>query len=393
MVDTTPSVMSALVIDCRSDTVTKPNKEMRQAMYDSVDEGVGDDVFGDDELVLDLEARLAMMFGKEKAVFVPSGTMANLIAVSVHCEKRGSEYICGSASHITLYEQGSGATIGGAHPRQIPNEQDGTMNIEHILDSIRVEDDHFPTTRVVCLEQTNNKCGGRVLKQSYVDEVCDKVKAATKKGEGDADGGDEDNRVKIHMDGARIWNACIKNKVSLKDAVAKCDSVSVCLSKAVGAPIGSVILGTEAFIRKCKRLRKALGGGMRQVGVLAAAADVGVDAWEQNVTKSNRLALLFAKGVEKIENIKVCGPVESNLVILSFQRLKKDVTIHDIVAWLKKEYGVLVTAFGAPYPFNDPNSVRVAFHYQITEDEIDFAVSSFKVAAWEQTESKKSEGN
>ena len=383
MVDTTPSMMSSLVIDCRSDTVTKPNKEMRQAMYNSVDEGVGDDVFGDDELVLDLEARLAMMFGKEKAVFVPSGTMANLIAVSVHCEKRGSEYICGSASHITLYEQGSGATIGGAHPRQIPNEQDGTMNVEHILDAIRIEDDHFPTTRVVCLEQTHNKCGGRVLKQSYVDEVCEKVKAVTKMED------DDEKRVQIHMDGARIWNACIKNKVSLKDAVAKCDSVSVCLSKAVGAPIGSVILGTESFIRKCKRLRKALGGGMRQVGVLAAAADVGIDAWEQNVSKSNRLALLFANSVENIENIKVCGPVESNLVILSFQHLKKDVTIHDIVAWLKMKYGVLVTVFGAPYPFNDPNSVRVAFHYQITDDEVDFVVSSFKVTAWEQTESQK----
>ena len=363
-------MMAAFVIDCRSDTVTKPSKQMREAMMECE---VGDDVFGDDETVLHLQSKLATMFGKENAVFVPSGTMANLIAVSVHCETRGSEYICGSASHITLYEQGSGATIGGAHPRQIQNEIDGTMKIEAILDAIRVDDDHMPTTRLVCLEQTHNNCGGRVLLQSYVDEVCDRVKEATS------------GEVKIHMDGARIWNACVKNEVSLIDAARKCDSVSVCLSKAVGAPVGSVILGTKEFVRKCKRLRKALGGGMRQVGVLAAAAEVGVDKWEQNVTKSNLLAALFAKGMKSIDKVTV-GSVESNLVIVSFQNLKKGVSIHDVVEWLKKKYGVLVTVFGAPYPYSKPNSVRVCFHYQISEDEVEFVISALKVASWDNCE-------
>jgi threonine aldolase len=381
IIDSTPSIMSSLTIDLRSDTVTKPTKEMLRQISDleNVELLQGDDVFQDRSLMTEMELKLAEMFGKERCLFVPSGTMANLIAISTHCSERGSEFICGAASHVCLYEQGSCSTLGGAHSRQIPNENDGTMKIEHILDSIRQDDYHFPKTKVVCLEQTHNKCGGKVLKQTYVDEVCDKVKLKT------------NNEVMIHMDGARIWNACVKNKTSLKDAVKKCDSVSVCLSKAVGAPIGSVILGTDEFIQKCRRLRKALGGGMRQVGILAACANVGINQWEQNVTKSNRLASLFGKQAELIENVKISS-VESNLVILSFQNLKKDVSINDIVDWLKKKYGVLVTVFGAPFPFNDPNSIRVAFHYQISEDEVEFAVSSIKVAAWENTISSNKSG-
>jgi len=227
---------------------------MRRAMAEAA---VGDDVFGDDPTVKQLELEMAAIFGKEASVFVPSGTMGNLVAVGVHCEVRGSEFICGNLSHVHIYEQGGLATLMGAHPRAIANKNDGTMDLDEVRGAVRVDDQHFPTTRVLCIEQTHNKCGGRVLPLEYVDKCGEFAREVG---------------IKLHIDGARIWNAAAALGVSPGRCVAAADSVSVCLSKGLGAPVGSVIVGTHEFIAKCRRLRKACGGTMRQAGVLAAAA-------------------------------------------------------------------------------------------------------------------------
>ena len=194
--------------------------------------------------------------GKEAGLYIPSGTMSNLIAVCVWCEVRGSEFIVGSQSHIHLYEQGGVSSLGGVHPRTIPNQPDGTLSIDDMLHCIRADDIHFATMKLVALETTQNKQGGLVLSQEYIAAVGELCK---------------EHGLALHIDGARICNAAAYLGVSLSDLAAPADSVSVCLSKGLGAPVGSVLVGPHAFIAKARRLRKALGGGMRQAGVLAAA--------------------------------------------------------------------------------------------------------------------------
>ena len=332
--------------DLRSDTVTRPTQKMRDAMARAE---VGDDVFGDDPTVQRLEETMARVFGKEAAVFVPSGTMGNLVAVGVHCEVRGSEYICGDLSHIVQYEQGGLATLMGAHPRQLPTDADGTIDVAKIEGAIRADDQHFPRTTVVCLENTHNKKGGRVLPLAYVDQVgslCAK------------------HSLKLHIDGARIWNAAAKLGVSPARCVAAADSASVCLSKGLGAPVGSVIVGAEAFIQKCRRLRKACGGGMRQAGTLAAAALVAYDEIWPNIARDHETAASLARAIDAQEHYDVRIEPETNIFFVDLNvRAYPELNAKDVVQALRERDIVAIPWVG--------DSLRVVTHH-----DVDFAAAT-----------------
>jgi threonine aldolase len=273
------------ILDFRSDTVTKPTPEMRDAMAKAE---VGDDVYGEDPSVNRLQELSAEMTGKEAGLFIPSGTMGNLSAVLAHCQ-RGDEVIMGTLAHLFLYEAGSIAAVGGVQPHTIPNQDDATLKLEEIERAIRPKDAHFPQTKLITIENTQNKCGGQSISADYTDQVGELAK---------------EHDLKLHIDGARIFNAAADQRVSAKDLVAAADSVTFCLSKGLGAPVGSVLCGSKEFIVKAHRMRKQLGGGMRQAGIIAAA---GIYALENNVerlyedhARASRLAELV-KGIDGID--------------------------------------------------------------------------------------------
>jgi len=242
------------VVDLRSDTVTQPSRPMLEAVLHA---RTGDDVMGEDPTVLELESYVANLFGKKAGLFVPSGTMSNLVALLSHCHGRASEIIVGANSHICLWEGGNVANLGGIHSKQlVEDERTARLNEDDIRDAYRTDqDDHWPETRVLCLENTHNMGGGVALPVEYIDsmgQLCNELSIA------------------LHIDGARIMNAAVTLGISAKELCAAADSVSVCLSKSLGAPLGSVLVGDTEFIRLAKRARKRCGGGMRQAGVVAS---------------------------------------------------------------------------------------------------------------------------
>jgi len=243
-------------VDLRSDTVTLPTPAMRQAMFEAE---LGDDVYGEDPTINRLEALAAERMGKEAGLFVASGTMANLVSLLAHCQ-RGDEIILGRVAHIFLFEAGSSAAVGGIHPHIIPNQPDGTLKLSEIRAAVRPGgNEHYPRSRLICLENTHNRCGGAVLTPAYMHEV------RTLAGQYD---------LAIHLDGARVFNAAVALDVPPSDLVRDADSVSFCLTKGLAAPVGSLVCGSAEFIDRARRQRKVLGGGMRQGGVLAAAGIV-----------------------------------------------------------------------------------------------------------------------
>lgn len=251
--------MKAPVSDFRSDTVTIPSPEMRAEMAFAP---LGDDVYGEDPTINLLQTEVASLCGKEAGLFVSSGTQGNLICAMVHCETRGSELICGDQSHMYIYEQGGVATLAGIHSWVLKNQPDGTLPLDEIALAMRPADDvHYPKTRLICLENTQNRCGGRILTLSYMQQVAAFAREKSK---------EKGTNVKVHLDGARLWNASIATGVPIKDYMACVDSATVCFSKGLACPVGSVIVGTKEFVEKACRWRKALGGGMRQAGTLAA---------------------------------------------------------------------------------------------------------------------------
>eukprot|EP00930_Biecheleria_cincta_P068837 TRINITY_DN56664_c0_g1_i1.p1 TRINITY_DN56664_c0_g1~~TRINITY_DN56664_c0_g1_i1.p1 ORF type:complete len:446 (-),score=92.11 TRINITY_DN56664_c0_g1_i1:24-1361(-) len=251
-------------VDMRSDTVTQPTEPMRQAMATAV---VGDDVFGDDPTVQALERRVADLFSKEAALFVTSGTMGNLIACGVHCSGRGQEVICGKDSHTFFYEQGGASSLMGVVFNTLPNQPDGTIDLDEVRKAIKPDDPHFAEAKLLILENTHNRMGGKVLSVDYMNKASALCKELG---------------LKLHIDGARLWHAATALDCKPVDLVRMADTVTVCLSKGLGAPVGSVLAGPADFIRSARRLRKALGGGMRQAGVLAAA---GLFAIDYNITR------------------------------------------------------------------------------------------------------------
>ena len=273
-------------IDLRSDTVTQPSDEMRALMAAAE---VGDDVYADDPSVNRLQEYAADLFGYEAGLFAPSGTQTNLIALMTHCG-RGDEYLVGQEAHTYKYEGGGAAVLGSIQPQPIANQPDGSIALSDIEAYIKPDDMHFARTRLLALENT---IGGRVLGQDY-------VAAATALAHGKG--------LATHLDGARICNAAVKQGISLRAAVAGFDTVSVCLSKGLGAPVGSVLLGPKAFIEQGKRWRKMLGGGMRQAGIIAAAGQYALENNVQRLADDHDNAAELARGLSGIEQLKVGTP-------------------------------------------------------------------------------------
>jgi threonine aldolase len=272
------------LIDLRSDTVTHPTPAMRAAMAKAE---VGDDVYGDDPTINRLQELAAEKTGLEAGLFVPSGTMANLVALLTHCE-RGSEAIVGNRSHIYLDEAGGMAALGGIMAGVVRNQPDGTLRLEDIRTAIREDDVHCPRTRLVCLENTQNICGGVPLSREYMRQVVDLA---------------HNQGLKLHLDGARLFNAAVAQNISAKDLIAGVDSVMFCLSKGLCAPVGSVLCGSKEFIAEALRQRKQVGGGMRQAGVLAAAGIIALDSMVDRLEEDHRNARKLADGLREIPGI------------------------------------------------------------------------------------------
>ncbi|KAK9087433.1 hypothetical protein Syun_029827 [Stephania yunnanensis] len=348
--------MVTRTVDLRSDTVTKPSEAMRAAM---VNADVDDDVLGADPTAVRFEEEMARTMGKEAALFVPSGTMGNLISVLVHCDVRGSEVILGENSHINIYENGGISTVGGVHSRTVKNNEDGTMDIGLIEAAIRHPEGelYYPTTRLICLENTHANCGGRCISVEYTDEVGELAKK---------------HGLKLHIDGARIFNASIALGVPVHRLVQAADSVSVCLSKGLGAPVGSVIVGSKTFIAKAKRLRKTLGGGMRQIGILCAAALVGLHENVSKLESDHRKAKTFADGLSQIKGLRVdSSTVETNLVFFDILK-SSNIVVYELCKVLE-ENGILVMPVSS-------SSIRIVLHHQISESDVHYTLSSIQQA-------------
>uniref|UniRef100_A0A8C8DP37 Threonine aldolase 1 n=1 Tax=Oryzias sinensis TaxID=183150 RepID=A0A8C8DP37_9TELE len=277
----------ARVVDLRSDTVTKPGPAMRQAMAEAE---VGDDVMGEDPTVNDLQQIAADLFGMEAAIFVPSGTMSNLIAVMVHCRERGDEMIVGDLSHLHIYEQGGSAQLAGVHSTTVTTLPDGTFDLKQLEAKIRhgYPDPHYPRSRLICVENTHNIQGGRVLPLPFLQEV----RALA-----------DQYGVSLHMDGARLMNAAVAQEVPPSAILQHTHTVSVCLSKGLGSPVGTVLAGPRDFISKALRCRKALGGGMRQAGILAAAGKFSLENMIGRLVEDHRNAKTFALGEHRPPNV------------------------------------------------------------------------------------------
>jgi threonine aldolase len=285
------------LIDLRSDTITHPTLEMRKAMFEAE---VGDDVYGEDPTVNRLEAMAAKMMGKEAAVFTTSGTQSNLVAVLTHTH-HGDEVILGDEAHILWYEVGGGAALGGVILRSVPNDSDGRLSLDDIDRTIRGKDVHYPETTLLCLENTHNRCGGTVLTAEYTDEVCD---LAHKRG------------LKVYLDGARIFNAAVALGLPAIRLAQNVDSVALCLSKGLSAPVGSLLCGTKEFVQRARKFRKMLGGGMRQAGVIAAAGIVALETMVDRLAEDHANARRLAQGLASIEGIVLAQEdIPTNIVM------------------------------------------------------------------------------
>ncbi len=336
------------VIDLRSDTVTQPTPAMREAMARAE---VGDDVFGEDPTVNRLEAVAAERMGKEAALFVASGTMGNLVALLAHCG-RGDEVILGDLSHTFLFEQGGMAALGGITPWPVPNQPDGTLRLEDIERAIREDNIHFPRTRLVCLENTHNMCNGTPLTAEYTAQV---ARLAHARG------------LRVHLDGARIFNAAAALGVDVRELVREVDSVMFCLSKGLCAPVGSLVCGSAEFIAGARRARKVLGGGMRQAGVLAAAGLVALEQMAGRVGEDNARARRLAEGLAGIPGVEV-APTATNILYFWLEGVDK--TPEAVVEGLAQR-GVLLLG-------RELGRFRAVTHYWIGDEDIERTIQAVR---------------
>mmetsp|Transcript_39581 Transcript_39581/g.65304 ORF Transcript_39581/g.65304 Transcript_39581/m.65304 type:complete len:374 (-) Transcript_39581:278-1399(-) len=334
--------------DFRSDTVTAPSAAMRQCIQQAA---VGDDVFGDDPTVKHLEAYAAELLGKNAAMFVPSGTMSNLIAVGTHCQ-RSTEVILGHDAHIFRYEGGGASAFMGVSFCTLPNQPDGTISIQDIEKNIRPDDPHCPRTSLICLEDTHNLCGGVPLPPSFPLKVA---------------GLCQTKGLKLHLDGARLANAAIALHIDMKTLCQPYDSVSLCLSKGLGAPVGSILAGEEDFIQKARYLRKALGGGMRQSGMLAAgglyALQNNFERLEQDHSNAKRLATEISTlpGVSLLPET-----VKTNIVYFDISSMSAGMFVSKM-----KQQGILIGGYGT-------SKVRAVTSLQVNEDDVQAFISTTK---------------
>ncbi len=337
------------IIDLRSDTVTQPTPAMRRAIADAE---VGDDVFGEDPTVNRLEKMAAELLNKEAGLFVASGTMANIACQLTHCG-RGDEVILGDQSHAFFYEQGGSAVLGGIHPRTVPNQSDGTLAFHDIEAAIRTDNIHFPRTKLIALENTHNRCNGNPLDVDYMNSV---AKIAQHHG------------LKIHVDGARLFNAAIALGVKAQDLVAEADSASICLSKGLAAPAGSVVCGTHEFIHEARRARKVLGGGMRQAGVLAAAGIVALSEMIERLSDDHANARSLAEGLANIKGLSIDPDnVKTNIVFVDI--VQSGMSAQIMAEKLGQEGVRLLPA--------EPNKLRAVTNYHITPEDIGYALKVF----------------
>ncbi len=337
-------------VDLRSDTVTKPTPEMREAMAKAE---VGDDVYGDDPTVNRLQEMAAEMTGHEAGLFVASGTMGNLSAVLAHCQ-RGDEVILGKEAHTYRYEAGGISVLGGVHSCQLPNQADGTIALNDIAGAIRSDDPHQPITRLVTIENTQNRCGGKCLSVEYTNQVAEFA---------------HERGLKVHLDGARVFNAAVGLGVSVMELTAPVDSVTFCLSKGLSAPVGSVLCGSKGFIEKAHRARKMLGGGMRQAGVLAAAGIVALEKVAPRLGEDHVRARTLAEGLSENRGLILdAGTPATNMI---FMNLSDEVEMSaDEVAEKMKEYGVLAGVAGK-------RRFRLVTHYWIDDGAVERTVTAF----------------
>ncbi|MBC8464030.1 MAG: low-specificity L-threonine aldolase [Deltaproteobacteria bacterium] len=334
------------ILDLRSDTVTQPTPSMRQAMASAE---VGDDVFSEDPTVNRLEDMAAERMGKEAAVFVASGTMANIVSQMAHCG-RGDEIIMGDNAHIFFYEQGGSAALGGIHPRTVKTESDGSLSLEAIEAAIRPDNLHFPITRLIALENTHNRCNGSPLSVKYMGSVASLAQRF---------------QLKIHVDGARIFNAAAALKTAAADLVKHAGSVSFCLSKGLAAPVGSLVCGSKRFIAKARRVRKVLGGGMRQAGVLAAAGIVALNEMVDRLVEDHENAKMLSLGLSEIKGLGVDPEkVFTNIVYMDITR--DGLTELELSGRLESG-GVRFIPVG-------PKRLRAVTHYHITKADVEKAL-------------------
>ncbi len=331
------------MIDLRSDTVTQPTAGMRAAMAAAP---VGDDVYGEDPTVTALEQRLALDLGFEAGLYTPSGTQANLVAMLAHCE-RGDEYLVGAEAHTYKYEGGGAAVLGSIQPQPIVNAADGSLPLELLRKAFKPDDFHFARTRLLALENTWH---GRVLPQNYVIEATDWARS---------------RGLATHLDGARFFNAAIASGVAPRDLASPFDSVSICLSKGLGAPVGSVLVGSDVVIKRALRWRKMLGGGMRQSGILAAAALHALDHHVDRLAQDHHRAARLADGLRGIDALIVSAQ-HTNMVFIEVPTER----LHSLDAHLR-DHGILASIGYLP-------SVRLVTHLDIDDEDIDRAVKTLR---------------
>lgn len=331
------------MIDLRSDTVTRPTAAMRQRMAAAE---VGDDVFGDDPTVNALQARLAGMTGHEAGLFFSSGTQSNLAALMAHCA-RGEEFIIGALGHSYKYEAGGAAVLGSLWPQILEYEADGSLDLNKVGALIKPDDAHFAKTRLLVLENTQN---GRVLPLSYIEEA---ARFARAKG------------LLFHLDGARVFNAAVKLKVPVQEIARHFDSVSLCLSKGLGSPVGSVLVGKKDFIYRAHRIRKMLGGGMRQAGVLAAACLHAVEHHVERLAEDHANAKALAEGLAGLPGLKLDPTlVQTNMIFGSLDPAR----IGALAEHLKQQ-GIIIL----PNP-----SLRLVTHLDVSKDDVQKVIAAFK---------------
>jgi len=338
------------VIDLRSDTLTLPSQAMREAMAKAA---VGDDVYGEDPTVNLLEQKAAEMLGKEAALYVTSGTQGNLLALLSHCE-RGDEVIIEAESHIFMYEVGGISALGGLMPRRVDSVL-GVMQPEVIRENIRGENVHFPRTGLICIENTHNRAGGTIVNVEQTKAIALVAR---------------EHNIPLHMDGARLYNAAVALGVDIKDLAEPCDSISLCLSKGLGAPVGSVLLGSKSLIDKARKYRKMVGGGMRQAGIIAAAALMSLESNVDRLAIDHSNARLLAKGLAELGFDINMATVQTNIVAAKTKTL--GLTPQELVQRLGSK-NVKINAMSSEI-------VRFVTHLDISESDIHEALERISQA-------------
>jgi threonine aldolase len=341
--------MAEHTIDLRSDTVTKPTPGMRAAMASAE---VGDDVFHEDPTVLQLEERVARMLGKEAALFVPSGTMSNQVCVKTHTHP-GDEMLCDLNCHIYKYEAGGAAVLSGVTCRTLEGDY-GILDLSQLQDQIQPANDHLVRTRLVCLENTHNRGGGKIYPLEKIQDICHWA---------------HQNGLVTHLDGARLWNAIVATGIPAQEWCRHFDSVSVCFSKGLGAPLGSALAGCRDFVQRARKVRKLFGGGMRQVGIVAAGCLYALDHHIERLAEDHQNAQVLANAIAGVPGLTLTpGEVETNII---FVQIDPDLGSAKDVAAKLKEQGVLVLPTA-------PHTIRMCTHLDVSAAQTEKAASAIR---------------